>query len=349
MDDDWRYQYFSKSPCHPKCMLTSPGFLTLAIWIWWLSSRLLAMFNEHGVKFSRQEKAKQCRKLWISWLWICHNMGGSWNRGTPKSSILVGFSLTKTNHFGYPHLWTPPYGFKSAMIWVRLLHPRNPAKPCTSLKCSKGLSFDVHWLVVGLPCLAFSQSYWECHHPNWRTHIFQRGGPTTNQYRVVDSPPWDPRFVFLVWEKHRNLDDFRDIPQTPEIRTRRSWRIWCHGHPGRVWTDLTREAQQFSWVFLGLDRAGWSPRTPENCQKRNLLPWFMKKAPSFALILGPKNSRWSSSPFFPWRLLGIPKPQPRVRGPRLLGMAQLVGAGLAAVSRLPSHHGRGQAPLTGQV
>ena len=20
-----------------------------------------------------------------------------------------------------------------------------------------------------------------CHHPNWRTHIFQRGGPTTNQ------------------------------------------------------------------------------------------------------------------------------------------------------------------------
>ena len=23
--------------------------------------------------------------------------------------------------------------------------------------------------------------YWECHHPNWRTHIFQWGGPTTNQ------------------------------------------------------------------------------------------------------------------------------------------------------------------------
>ena len=27
----------------------------------------------------------------------------------------------------------------------------------------------------------FSQKYWEFHHPNWRTHIFQRGGPTTNQ------------------------------------------------------------------------------------------------------------------------------------------------------------------------
>ena len=23
--------------------------------------------------------------------------------------------------------------------------------------------------------------YWECHHPNWRTHIFQRGRYTTNQ------------------------------------------------------------------------------------------------------------------------------------------------------------------------
>ena len=26
--------------------------------------------------------------------------------------------------------------------------------------------------------------YWECHHPNWRTHIFQRGGSTTNQYII---------------------------------------------------------------------------------------------------------------------------------------------------------------------
>ena len=26
--------------------------------------------------------------------------------------------------------------------------------------------------------------YWDCHHPNWRTHIFQRGRSTTNQYMV---------------------------------------------------------------------------------------------------------------------------------------------------------------------
>ena len=26
----------------------------------------------------------------------------------------------------------------------------------------------------------FSHDYWECHHPNWRTIFFQRGGPTTS-------------------------------------------------------------------------------------------------------------------------------------------------------------------------
>ena len=26
---------------------------------------------------------------------------------------------------------------------------------------------------------------WECHHPNWRTHIFQRGRHTTNQYQMT--------------------------------------------------------------------------------------------------------------------------------------------------------------------
>ena len=29
--------------------------------------------------------------------------------------------------------------------------------------------------------------YWECHHPNWRTHIFQRGRSTTNQTKSTRS------------------------------------------------------------------------------------------------------------------------------------------------------------------
>ena len=38
-----------------------------------------------------------------------------------------------------------------------------------------------HWLVVTGTFGLFSQKYWEGHHPNWRTHIFQWGGSTTNQ------------------------------------------------------------------------------------------------------------------------------------------------------------------------
>jgi hypothetical protein len=36
-------------------------------------------------------------------------------------------------------------------------------------------------LVGGLEHLDFVSIYWECHHPNWRTHIFQ-SRYTTNQY-----------------------------------------------------------------------------------------------------------------------------------------------------------------------
>ena len=44
-------------------------------------------------------------------------------------------------------------------------------------------SRDFGWLVVWNICihLLFFHIYWECHHPNWRTHIFQRDRSTTNQ------------------------------------------------------------------------------------------------------------------------------------------------------------------------
>ena len=49
------------------------------------------------------------------------------------------------------------------------------------LSCSEDPGgLEMFWLVVGTSIL-FSQKYWEFHHPNWRTRIFQRGGPTTNQ------------------------------------------------------------------------------------------------------------------------------------------------------------------------
>ena len=43
------------------------------------------------------------------------------------------------------------------------------------------ISPDCCWLVVTGTWLVYLSIYWECHHPNWRTHIFQRGCFTTNQ------------------------------------------------------------------------------------------------------------------------------------------------------------------------
>ena len=40
----------------------------------------------------------------------------SWNRATPKSSILLGFSIIKHLFWGYPHWWKLPF-----VVWTRRL------------------------------------------------------------------------------------------------------------------------------------------------------------------------------------------------------------------------------------
>ena len=40
------------------------------------------------------------------------------------------------------------------------------------------------WLVGGLVAIFYFPISWVANHPNWRTPIFQRGGPTTNQIYV---------------------------------------------------------------------------------------------------------------------------------------------------------------------
>ena len=83
-------------------------------------------------------------------------------------------------------------------------------------------------MVGGLEHVLLFHSYWECHHPNWRTHIFQRGGekPPTRLYSYVD---------------------FAECPARLPLR----W-LLC-GHLPNPW-ELSSIAQQgcyrHSWVFL---------------------------------------------------------------------------------------------------
>jgi hypothetical protein len=40
------------------------------------------------------------------------------------------------------------------------------------------------YMIGGLEHDFYYSIYWECHHPNWRTHIFQRARYTTNQMMI---------------------------------------------------------------------------------------------------------------------------------------------------------------------
>ena len=46
-------------------------------------------------------------------------------------------------------------------------------------------SFQEHILLVVWNIWIIFSIYWECHHPNWRIHIFQRGRYTTNQENML--------------------------------------------------------------------------------------------------------------------------------------------------------------------
>ena len=55
------------------------------------------------------------------------------------------------------------------------------------------LRIDETWLVVWNINFSFFPSYWEFHHPNWRTHIFQIVRYTTNQKCFLDPRYSEPR------------------------------------------------------------------------------------------------------------------------------------------------------------
>ena len=55
------------------------------------------------------------------------------------------------------------------------------------------------WLVVWNMWIVIFPSYWECHHPNWRTHIFQRGRYTTNQIWLIQ-PESNDGIVPSLWK-----------------------------------------------------------------------------------------------------------------------------------------------------
>ena len=54
-------------------------------------------------------------------------------------------------------------------------------------RARNGLRLITGWWFQNVSNMNFIfHNKWECDHPNWRTHIFQRGGSTTNQTRSIN-------------------------------------------------------------------------------------------------------------------------------------------------------------------
>ena len=62
--------------------------------------------------------------------------------------------------------------------------------------------------------------YWECHHPNWRTHMFQRGRYTTNQYMYYQNMIVQ---IVYVLSKHDSSNDQQKMTYKVTISSDTSW------------------------------------------------------------------------------------------------------------------------------
>ena len=144
-----------------------------------------------GLKWNNPEKTL---------LYMEMSMGTSWT-----SSISGVFHcdvcLPQGKHF---HL-----GVLEWVIWccrefgIATLTLKSPKSPCGNREReshpkqifyhfvsshAQAICILVHWLVVSNMTGWFSISYiWECHNPNWRSHMFQRGRSTTNQRSIWSS------------------------------------------------------------------------------------------------------------------------------------------------------------------
>ena len=88
------------------------------------------------------------------------------------------------------------------------------------------------WLVVWLPFLAFSHIYWVANHPNWRAHIFQRGGPSTNQLWFSSLLGMES---FMLFDAYRTPWVNPTFPAFPVVMS--AGGATCNSCPGRIGGD----------------------------------------------------------------------------------------------------------------
>jgi hypothetical protein len=121
-------------------------------------------------------------------------------------------------------------------------------------RARNGLRLITGWWFQNVSNMNFIfHNKWECDHPNWRTHIFQRGGSTTNQ--TTKTP----------WKNHETLG----WPMKHHEKSRKNMR-----HLG-ITKDYPWKAEkhnQWSWNFVVEDENRVIPQFGRDTFSRSLFP-----------------------------------------------------------------------------
>ena len=94
-------------------------------------------------------------------------------------------------------------------------------------------------------CFIFPFS-WECHHPNWRTHIFQRGRYTTNQIHIFH------RFTLLDEKTHQKFTlSVQVVPFAPRFYARvgRSAAVGLRNALFGLLEDINGDTPGVDWLW----------------------------------------------------------------------------------------------------
>ena len=187
--------------------------------------------------------------------------GLSWNGGTPKWMVYYGNSrvppISGNQHLCGPNergpettlLRSVDEGVAMAREWHQVTMKR--LWQVTSVDISRNHSqkkwAEITWLVVWLPSInylvgglvainfIFPLILGISNHPNWRTHIFQRGGPTTNQLHVQNPKnnflnTMDQTNVFFQWlAPYAGPRNRKSVEHAEQAAT--GERHWCTWRP----------------------------------------------------------------------------------------------------------------------
>ena len=137
-------------------------------------------------------------------------MGVSKNRGTPKSSILIGYSIINHPFWGYPYFWRHPYGdCNKTNITTRILMNQSGFHEMSA----KG--FENSFLTWGDQ---FRTRGTRCNMELWPEDFVFKGKNT----HMILSPPEVYYIYFCPTTKQANLSWLVNLPPPnvppPEIR-----------------------------------------------------------------------------------------------------------------------------------